>query len=191
MNSFCHYIYSNTLYNMLTKSSVKINKSDFCFGSVRPDFSLRLINIPHTIYGSMDFIKTVVVDLCNLKVKSEKIYSDKLGILIHYLCDYFCYAHNHKKYDKIIPHVVYEMKINLLLMRNKKELLKENCKIKNVVNSIKNSSDIINFILSFHKKYSTSNKSCRNDILYSYFACRVCLDSIIKIAALERLPKAA
>ncbi|QGU95887.1 hypothetical protein GOM49_13000 [Clostridium bovifaecis] len=41
----------------------------------------------------------------------------ELGIVVHYLTDYFCYPHNNKKYDFKPIHFIYENRLAYALRK--------------------------------------------------------------------------
>jgi hypothetical protein len=83
-------------------NGVEINKIVFLFGNVAPDLNCvypahRLKTTEHRFYNRL-----MIAD----RTDSKLIKSFTLGIITHYICDYFCYAHNieslgvkHKSYE--------------------------------------------------------------------------------------------
>jgi len=81
----------------------KINRKAYLFGTVAPD--LNCIYPAHRLNCTEDrFHKRLeIIDNTNINI----VKSFELGVITHYICDYFCYAHNidsiglmHKRYEK-------------------------------------------------------------------------------------------
>lgn len=103
MLKWVHWIMArNTLKNLESSIDWKINKPLFLLGSVAPDIN---IAFPvHTIDKTRErFLNRIV------KVETTKSYLVKsfyMGVVNHYICDYFCYAHNLGRIDP--AHAIYE-----------------------------------------------------------------------------------
>lgn len=79
-----------------------VNRAAYLFGNIAPDFNCiypahRLNTTEKRFYKRIRKTK---------KAQTDLIKSYNLGIVTHYICDYFCYAHNikslgfiHKKYE--------------------------------------------------------------------------------------------
>lgn len=93
----------NTLESIQEQVEYKINKPAYLLGSIAPDLNVAIPthNIKSTIKRFRKRIELVE------KLNPGIIQSFTLGIVMHYICDYFCYAHN---INKIVPgHAVYEI----------------------------------------------------------------------------------
>lgn len=95
-------IASETLNNIQSKIDWKINKKAFLIGSVLPD--INFVFPTHTIAHTLKRFKKKLTRID--KTESNMIKSITLGVVTHYICDYFCYAHNLKSPDP--KHALYE-----------------------------------------------------------------------------------
>ena len=50
-------------------------------------------------------------------------YSMRLGLMCHFICDYFCFAHNADFTGSLTQHITYERDLDEYLRENCKELL--------------------------------------------------------------------
>lgn len=93
---------------------IYLNPAVFCYGSMRPDFSPKHKHIPHYKNDMYESVTQEIVDL----TKSDKdIFNslelaDRLGVVCHYLCDFFCYAHSEKFTGTLREHLGYENQLN-------------------------------------------------------------------------------
>lgn len=94
-------IIANKLDNEL-KDGFKVNRVLFYLGSIAPD--LNCVYPAHRLSTTSKRFQNRVkrVD----KYENSAIKSFTLGIITHYVCDYFCYAHNIESLG--IPHKNYE-----------------------------------------------------------------------------------
>ena len=79
----------------------KINRQAYLFGSIAPDLNVAFP--AHTLTKTFNRFKRRLVRV--EKSDSSIIKSFTLGVITHYICDYFCYAHNIKNNPK---HAIYE-----------------------------------------------------------------------------------
>lgn len=102
------------------------NLNTFQYGCVLPDLSPRLKTLPHFHWESMDLVWMMIERLWNRSVPQseaqDKDYARHLGVIVHYLADYFCSAHTDPKYRRNARHLVYEFRVSLFLHRSKREM---------------------------------------------------------------------
>lgn len=83
----------------------KINRKAYLFGSIAPDFNC--IYPAHRITSTIRRFRKKVLRV--EKSDSIMIKSFTLGVITHYICDYFCYAHNIAVIDR--RHPFYEIRL--------------------------------------------------------------------------------
>ena len=79
------------VYREAKRNGVELNKGLYLLGNLLPDFNPYHKYVKHYKDYSLDYVHRLVngIDISNLNEASFK-----LGILGHYLTDYFCYPHN-------------------------------------------------------------------------------------------------
>lgn len=103
MFKVCHIaVANNTWSSVQSHVDWQINKFAYLFGSIAPDINF--------IYPVHTFTKTFRRFQNKIK-RAEKsnnniIKSFTLGVITHYICDYFCYAHNIRMGNP--KHAIYE-----------------------------------------------------------------------------------
>lgn len=80
----------------------KINRNAYLLGSVAPD--LNFVYPAHTIDKTLARFRKRILRV--EESNSNLVKSFTLGVITHYICDYFCYAHNLNKTDP--KHAIYE-----------------------------------------------------------------------------------
>ena len=101
-----HLEIAKTICAELRELGCKIHKNLFLLGNLFPDLSQSYIWRRHEYQHSREYIRR---KLDKLK-KKPKLYSFHLGIIAHYICDYFCYPHSPGCDKGLIHHIAYEIK---------------------------------------------------------------------------------
>ena len=91
----------------------RLDEKAFQYGCMIPDYNLRLVAIPHYKNKSFEFITGMIQKAKSIPqtIIEKKRFSAELGIITHYISDYFCQAHNYPEYDNYLNHFVYEGKL--------------------------------------------------------------------------------
>jgi len=100
-----HHEIGKNVCSELNKFGCNINETLFLFGNIFPDLIHSYIWCRHEYHHSREYVKK---KLDKLK-RRPMFFSFHLGILAHYICDYFCYPHS-ISFDKgLTEHIVYEV----------------------------------------------------------------------------------
>ncbi len=100
----------------------KIKKFLFYLGAIEPDLSIFQFIHPHFYEKSSDYIFSKIEKL--YKRNHNLIESYLLGNLVHYLCDFCCYAHRKGCMGQLIDHFIYERRISRYLTINFEDYIK-------------------------------------------------------------------
>ena len=99
-----------------------IKRLAFYIGSTVPDLSVNQFIHPHYYEKSYGY----VFDKLNL-IMSKPVKNTLdvilLGEMVHYLCDFCCFAHMGGSIGKATEHITYERKIHKYLLKNQQSLL--------------------------------------------------------------------
>ncbi|MBL4936630.1 zinc dependent phospholipase C family protein [Clostridium sp. YIM B02515] len=170
-----HILIANLVYKYILKSTNFIlDLPAFSYGNIRPDLDKGYIKCEHTLEDSLEMINIYSEDIINSNI-SVKDFSMALGIICHFVSDYFCIYHTKEywKKDKL-GHGTYEVTLHtkLLSMFLTGSIdLRYKCK-KEV--SIKN------LILKIRKKYYLEPQGIMTDINYSLIAASSVCEFIVK-----------
>ena len=105
MRIMIHHNIGKKVYIELKELDCRISRTLFLFGNVFPDLIQSYIWCRHEFQHSRKFIEKKI----NTLNKRTRLYSFHLGVLTHYICDYFCFPHS-TVYDKgLVKHIIYEM----------------------------------------------------------------------------------
>lgn len=167
------------------KYNVNLNLEKMLWGSIAPDVLPYYKMKRHYFDESGDFIAREISKLIYFSRYSysegneSKLFinyiSKKLGIIMHYLCDFMCYPHAYRMtfVENLRKHVRYEQDLALYARENK--YIEENYKsviycdkIKFFENSdIKLEKKVKNYLIDVIKEYKNSNHSFDNDLNFA------------------------
>lgn len=147
---------------------IVIDRKFFIYGSIKPDYDPKLIYIEHYEKDSMNFVLDEIKYLSSLPYSSEKDflkrYSMRLGVVMHYLSDYFCHAHNNMILEShMLRHFIYEFRLAGTVRRLKKYIT---IPVSSMVPPVF-SGDIINYLKARLESYKNAKTSCINDITWA------------------------
>lgn len=154
------YLATHSDYNHLNKYS-----ASFMWGSILPDCVFSFITKRHTIDETFDLVEEEIQKLVlHLQKKREidRWFCRHLGIVCHYIADYFTFPHNKNFNGSIKIHCSYENELKLRLksvLRNQEIALLKKFKFESV-------DFVTDYIKKIHAQYLSEQMSVDHDILY-------------------------
>lgn len=160
-----------------SKSIYLINNSRFIWGNIKPDCVPKYTFMKHYFDESIDMVIGKITYLSSLTL--EDVYykmtigkfSEELGVICHFLCDYFCAPHYYrwefKSTSAVKHHMMYEKKLAKIAKQFKPT---------GIINTNIKSEDIKDFILQLQKQYD-GIVNYNKDLTFSYYVC----DSIVNM----------
>lgn len=167
------------------KYNVNLNLDKMLWGSIAPDILPYYKTKRHYFDESGDFIAREISKLIYFSRYSysegneSKLFinymSKKLGIIMHYLCDFVCYPHAYRMtfIENLRKHVRYEQDLALYARENK--FLEEN--FRNVIScedinffensDIKLEKKVKAYLIKVIEEYKDSNHSFDNDLNFA------------------------
>lgn len=182
MLTMTHIKLANYIYYIFKQQyGIRLNKKNLIYGSIKPDFMKN--KVPHYIDKSIDYIDKEIESLIDDSNKiSIKVFSRRLGMIMHYISDYFCRAHNTEYYRKnLVAHLKYEKRLaRKMQLRKMKKVIESNSRIE----------CIKNYIVDLNKDYM-KGKSLERDNEYTIKAINcVCRYIVEKNIQQERIKAA-
>ncbi|EOD00732.1 zinc dependent phospholipase C family protein [Caldisalinibacter kiritimatiensis] len=187
-----HRLISLKIYDYVkTHFNIELDKNHFMYGNVKPDIAYRLFTKSHTMKDSLGFVIEEINRIINAENITLKQFSVDLGVINHFMTDFFCSAHYYE--DEIegnmMEHIMYEYRIhNRFKKINKKDILNisdyELGKLKR--------SNLLKTILSVEESYKNNKWNIDNDLVHALKACFLVTSYVIERAiSLHRKEKAA
>jgi hypothetical protein len=155
----------NVFQNVNSNLNFKLSKTMLSYGSIKPDIAPSLKSKKHYKEPTLDFVVDEIVKLMEIGLSEDLIsinkFSVKLGVITHFLSDFFCLPHHDREYfsDKLTEHMIYEKNLHY---KFKEFSGLDKVKMPSIMGLEK--KDIRNFIDELHHEYSTSPMGYENDI---------------------------
>lgn len=171
--------------------NLNLDKYSFTWGNIKPDLFKSYIKDKHYMTESIDSVSNKILELSHLNpsnILSEKNFgkfSLHMGIICHYICDFFCLPHFKRwKYfeGETIEHFLYEKRLNTKAKEmsiHQKIILPDSHEITPV--GIKN---LINETQSEYKHI----EDYKRDILYAINICSEVIKRILN-EIFKKIPK--
>ncbi len=110
---FTHLLLSRIIGAQVRKLGCTLHARRFAYGNVKPDLSPMIRTQKHNIGESYDFVRDAIVDLAQSPFDGQRgAYSYRLGIVCHYVTDFFTFPHNRGFRGTFKQHMNYEMHIH-------------------------------------------------------------------------------
>lgn len=156
-----------------------INTDSFVYGNMLPDLNLKCRMTMHSKKEDWDKVLKIIDEIAYNKEKINEDISIKLGMLSHYLCDFFTFPHNETFGKNIIHHELYEQAQRILWWRKLSKVWTE-C-TEEIKVELESTRDMISYIEDMHSIYIRNLGDKRRDIFFSNILIRVVCPSVLKI----------
>ena len=116
-----HRLIGKFLYtNLPQELKSKLNYTAFVWGNVKPDVLRKYKKVSH-YYPENEAYVLAIFDKLTTENLPKREFSDLLGVLIHFLCDYTCIYHNNMKINSehsMRKHMQYEINLHFYTLAN-------------------------------------------------------------------------
>ena len=162
--------------NINENKSFFISDKNFIYGNIKPDISSKYVLQKHYLEESLEMIFTKVEYLCTLnldcisKYFSISKFSQELGVICHFLCDFFCVPHSRRweMTHSMNKHITYEKELSIVAKETDLRKFKGDIE----ANSFRE------FFNSIYLEYQ-SKTEYKNDLLFSNYVCNSVVDYIL------------
>lgn len=184
MKSECHVTVAETILETLHKKyGIELDRENFVYGNTKPDHSFSFLYVRHNLESTFDFVMDDIRSLTGRVMGYSAPFEDycfELGIICHYITDYFSLAHNDCFNGGFRKHVMYERaqeKLTPVFLGFVKEKAlayqEQNCVT---------IPELMRMILNRHKQYL--NENYRSYVTDFYYAIATCCEVILSIFAI-------
>lgn len=182
MRKKSHISLAKFIVNNMQVTDLKEHKKAFYIGSILPDLKPSFITKKHTIEETFDTltdeIKKITVDY-DMDKGINTYYARHLGVITHYLADYFTFPHNKIFQGSITQHVRYEKELK---HRLKEYVTRDDVKRERRIGKrILSIEEIIILIQRAHKEYLKALKAIKIDIQFIVDLCCIVVDALLMI----------
>lgn len=181
-------------YILESKGMEELNKckKSFYVGSILPDCVPSFLTRKHNIEETLDLLKTEisnVTDKYDVTKGIDTYFCRHLGMIIHYVADYFTFPHNSIYPGTMMEHCYYEKELKFAFRKYvKSEQAKRNRLLENAYNT---PEEIVDFVKSMHDEYLKAIKRISVDCHYIVELCFRVVDAILHYFENSRRVQAA
>lgn len=169
-------------YILESKGMEELNKckKSFYVGSILPDCVPSFLTRKHNIEETLDLLKTEiskVTDKYDVTKGINTYFCRHLGMIIHYVADYFTFPHNSIYPGTMMEHCYYEKELKFAFRKYvKSEQAKRNRLLESAYNT---PEEIVGFVKSMHDEYLKAIKRISVDCHYIVELCFRVVDAIL------------
>jgi len=164
-----------TILNSLKQqSTVDVAVEEYLFGCIKPDFSLGAFYPRHLKHEAFDFVLDTIMEIESVpwpkEGKARKSFSTRLGVVMHYLADFFCHAHNTKMGDLMPWHFAYEAHLHIVSRKIDLDCLAQELVTSLMPSQLPTIEGLRDFLLELHQRYLTTEQSAHTDLYFALAA---------------------
>lgn len=158
------------------------HKKAFYYGSILPDCVPSFITRRHSIDETFDILRDEIIKITDnyeMEKGITRYYTRHLGVVTHYIADYFTFPHNRIYEGSMKEHCVYENELKFAL---REYVRSEDAIIERAKNTLlKTVDEILNFIKEMHEEYLKLASKVKVDCKYIVEMCHKVVDAILQI----------
>jgi len=175
MNFLTHIMISRSLYRHFSKRN-DLSRWDFLYGSIKPDLSSKCLKNPHILDNYL-FVVTNSINQLSSRKLSQKEFSVELGIICHYICDFFCYYHlDNQIHKKLFDHFIYELRLHMSLhslLRQQRIIIKPSRKNPRY--------NVGSLVMEMRREYHSRRNTLKRDLDFAFLTSIWACESIFYI----------
>lgn len=193
MRKKSHISLAGYLVQELSLEELEKHKKAFYLGSILPDLTPKMITSPHEFHTSFDSlrdnIRILVADAEDGECR-ERVLWRRIGVVMHYLADYFTFPHNETYQGSLKDHCLYE--------RDMKHTLREYVRTQEAerifeaqqiwADKITTMSELFAHIEKTHDEYLKKEHTVADDCRWILEMCSQVLLAIVRIMCRQGVP---
>jgi hypothetical protein len=163
----------------------------FRFGSLEPDLVPTFITTKHRIDLTFEKLEKKIVRVIENYDSSKGLtpgLTKDLGVITHYLADYFTFPHNLEYTGTMREHIRYEADLKDNFKLFVEEMKKNHTQFKEV--TLRSAEEICVFIKKCHREYIQITHSIQNDCAYILRICAQVISAIFNLLQNNQLQAA-
>ncbi len=184
MKSASHHAMGHLLYESLTQQGYRLDRELFVLGNMLPDYMPELILNPHFTLKCQREIHIFTEALAGQPVeRGEQFppeYALRLGILCHYLTDYFTFAHTPEFRLGLKEHGVYEQRLDDYFRGH--YTAEESALESHAFSACESARDVVKEIYRMKRDYRAQGCTLSRDVQYAFSACLGAMTQLITLS---------
>ncbi|WFR59560.1 zinc dependent phospholipase C family protein [Anaerocolumna sp. AGMB13025] len=182
MRKKSHISLANYLIKSMKFEDLQNHKKAFYIGSILPDCVPSFITRKHNIEETFEILRKEILkitDNYDIDRGFTGYYSRHLGVITHYIADYFTFPHNEIFTGSLKEHCSYEKDLKFAF---KSYVLSDEAVIGREKSALfKTVDEILLFIKEMHEEYLKAIKVIKVDCMYIVELCHKVVDAILHI----------
>ncbi len=187
-----HVIIAREIYQDVEKNlNIQLDKTQLIFGSIKPDIYSGLPKLKHFKPQSFDVICNEIQRISNSSFADNRAYlaaiSQKIGVITHYVADYFCIPHNDRITYK--HHFWDHLKYERTLHKSFKDIASRKKQSVNLLQGVDFTEieQVKRYLDDLHHRYEFKGESMQNDINSSLFAVKAIASMMVQHAVSQEV----
>lgn len=185
MKSTSHFAIGHFLYAAMQSRGINLNRVAFVYGNIAPDYDPNLLFPTHFSKTCERRISEIAAELSELPLEKHgrvgAEYSKQLGILCHFICDYFCRAHNKDFEGGLKHHAFYENRLDFYLRKSCLRIFDIHDDTMPVLSP--SAARLTDDIAKIKSEYLSVPHTLETDLDYAF---RVCLQAICSLVLMSQ-----
>lgn len=186
MRKKSHISLANYLIKSMESEALWDHKKSFYLGSILPDCVPSFITRKHNIEETFEILRKEILKITDDYDMDRGItgyYTRHLGVITHYIADYFTFPHNNIFPGNLKEHCTYERDLKLAF----RSYVKSDEAVINREKSalFRTVDEILSFIKEMHNEYLKAIKVIKVDCMYIVELCHKVVDAILHIIELN------
>lgn len=179
MHITTHLLMANVLYKKITsKLDIELDYLSYLYGNIKPDVNPGIIDWPHFSHQSLQDLDEYCEKLITTPMSVKEL-SVALGVVSHFVCDYYCLYHTKSYRPKgIVKHTLHE---HLLELRFIKKSVTGNITFSEQAFSEGVASTINHYLDMYHNEKHSIDK----DIHYAINTSLCILERVILLSKVQ------
>lgn len=181
MRKKSHISLATYLINSMHTEALVEHKKAFYIGSILPDCIPSFITRRHSIEATFDILKeeiSKITEKYDIDRGMDSYYCRHLGVITHYVADYFTFPHNSIFTGSMKEHCIYENDLKKALKQYVHSDAAKN--VRETQREYNTVDEICKFIIKMHNEYLIAIKELKVDCLYIVELCHNVVDAILK-----------
>jgi hypothetical protein len=182
MRKKSHISLASYLMENMETEELKNHKKAFYIGSILPDCVPSFVTRRHNIDETFDLLKEEIIKITDNYDMNKGItgyYCRHLGVITHYIADYFTFPHNKIFTGTMREHCSYEKELKFAF---KSYVNSEGVQcIPKRQEEFQTVDEICNFIKEMHEEYLKAMKAIKMDCMYIVKLCQRVVEAILMI----------
>ena len=184
MRKKSHISLAGYLIGELESEQLDRHKKAFYFGSILPDLTPKMFAVPHefqTSYRELQEKIRGLIAYVQTGEGKERVVWRRLGVVMHYLADYFTFPHNKNFTGNLYEHNKYEKH----LKNHLKRYIESGAADRMVILPVNFGSfrELVEYIGNAHERYLLKERNIAEDVQYILRICSQVIHGILQLAA--------